>query len=262
MTYTGDKPFTGGALTRIVKKDKRPFPWTHWTATENWAALVGDDDWGLGIWKPGNYAFVGGFAGKPGKGGTKDNPTGYISPLQSEIMDHDIEYEYEYVLILGTLKEIRQYVYDHAEKKPPPPDFLFEKSREHWHFMDARDQGWRPRGELHLDLEGNDPQIVSPTGFWRAEDAPKLYLRAAFATKQSKAQLFWRGHGDGGFSGEKYVGFDIEPDGKYRTYEIDLASFPLYKGAIIRYRLDPVPSAEKGEFVKIRFLSVRKEGDR
>ena len=61
MTYRGDKPFTADALTELPPK----FPWQRWLATENWAALVRSDNWGLGIWNPDAYAFSGGFAGKP-----------------------------------------------------------------------------------------------------------------------------------------------------------------------------------------------------
>lgn len=47
-------------------------PWDSWYATENWAALVREDDFGVGIWSPGSYQYTGGFAGKPGQGGPKD----------------------------------------------------------------------------------------------------------------------------------------------------------------------------------------------
>ena len=49
MTYTGDRPFTGGELSRIEKRKGERGPWSRWTATESWAALVDDHDFGLGI---------------------------------------------------------------------------------------------------------------------------------------------------------------------------------------------------------------------
>ena len=55
MTYTGDSPFADKPLTEIPKqpaKDGRP-QWTTFFATEHWAALVDDDDWGLGVIHPG-----------------------------------------------------------------------------------------------------------------------------------------------------------------------------------------------------------------
>ncbi|MGO9112103.1 MAG: hypothetical protein ACLP9L_22995, partial [Thermoguttaceae bacterium] len=80
MTYTGDRPFTGGKLSRIEKRIGEPGPWSGWMATESWAALVNDESFGLGIWIPDCCGFTGGFAGKPGKGGPFDAPTGYIAP--------------------------------------------------------------------------------------------------------------------------------------------------------------------------------------
>jgi hypothetical protein len=38
---------------------------------------VDDRDWGLGVWSPGTDRFIGGFHGKPGKGGPGDHPTGH-----------------------------------------------------------------------------------------------------------------------------------------------------------------------------------------
>jgi hypothetical protein len=102
-----------------------PSAWTGWTATENWAALLRDDDFGLGVWNEGAYRTIGGFAGKPGRGGPGDGPTGYISPLHVDILDWNIVYEYNYVLILGDIQQIRQYVYQHA-KRPEPPNYVFE----------------------------------------------------------------------------------------------------------------------------------------
>jgi len=92
MTYTGDKPFTGGELVRIQKQKGEPGPWSRWLATENWAALVDDNDFGLGVWNPGASEIGGGFAGKPGKGGPHDGPTGYIAPDPPEIIDWNIDY--------------------------------------------------------------------------------------------------------------------------------------------------------------------------
>jgi hypothetical protein len=48
MTYTGDRPFADKPLTEIPRrpaKDGRP-QWTTFFATERWAALVDDGDWG------------------------------------------------------------------------------------------------------------------------------------------------------------------------------------------------------------------------
>ncbi|HEX2973877.1 MAG TPA: hypothetical protein VHP11_16205 [Tepidisphaeraceae bacterium] len=260
MTYAGDKPFANEPLSRIEKseeqKRKDNFPWAGWQATENWAALVNDNDWGLGIWHPGAYKFIGGFAGKPGQGGTHDDPTGYIAPLQEEIIDHNIEYAYQYVLILGSLQEIRQYVYQNAQR-PVPPAWRFEKDRQHWQYRDAIDTGWPIQGELHVLLEGQRPQLIGPAGFWLAKGAPKLRIEAACHTQRTQATVGWKRFDEDHFTPGKSVTFAIKPDGQYHTYEIDLSASPEYRGAITGLRLEPVPAGGKGEWIKIKSISFR-----
>jgi len=263
FSYTGDKPFTNDKLSRFTKTwtsldDVDGSPWEHWTATENWAALVNEDDWGLGVFKPDTYSFIGGFFGKPGKGTSKDGPTGYISPVQNEILDHNIGYQYEYVLIVGKLDEIRRYVYKHSQHKSLP-DYNFEKDRQHWVYRNTTDAGWPIRGELNISLVQNDPQIIGPAGFWQACDVPRIYIHAACSTHDTGARLFWKTHSQPGFSEQRSVSFEIRPDEQYHTYEIDLSSSPQYKGAIMGLRLDPVSTGHEGDYIKIDYISWRKK---
>ncbi len=255
ITYTGDQPFTGGELTL------RPttMPWTAWQATENWSALVNEAGQGLGVWEPGLYQFIGGFAGTPGKGGPKDGPTGYIAPLFTEILDHNIEYEFNYVLIVGSIEDIRGYVYKHAER-PKPPRWVFEKDRQHWVYGNVVDTGWPIAGELKVLVEGGDPQMHAPQSFWLAKDAPKLYIEAAYNTTDTHAQVFWARTDAPDLNEAKSINFDVVADGKYRTYEVDLAKSPEYKGTITGLRFDPVQVGKPGEFVRVKSISLRPPG--
>jgi hypothetical protein len=255
MTYSGEKPFTGAELTRVEHFLTPKDPWAHWFASENWAALVSDEEWGLGVWNPSCYQFSGGFAGKPGKGGASDDPTGYIAPNRAEILDHDIQHEFEYTLILGDLKSIRDYVYAHA-KRPAPPAYRFEKDRQGWRYVNARDAGWPIKGELEVRLEGDDPQMVGPAGFWQAADAPVLYIRAAFQTKLKTAQVMWSCWGER--DAKHAMDLAIVPDGAYRTYALRLADSPEYKGVITGLRFDPVASGAKGEWVRVKSIGFEK----
>lgn len=258
MTYTGDKPFMGDALSQIPQKPAgSSFPWTGWQATENWAALVNDDNWGLGVWEPGMYSFLGGFAGTPGHGGPQDGPTGYIAPLQNEILDHNILYEFQYDLILGTLDEIRKYVYAHAPKSSLPA-YHFDQDRQHWRYVNATDDGWPVKKELRVRLDAADPQLIGPSGFWQAQNAPKCVLEAAFQTSSHQAVLFWTRADAPGFSDAKSVTFDVIPDGKFHRYTIDLSASPEYRGAITGLRLDPEPTGKPGDWVRLRSLVLQK----
>jgi hypothetical protein len=98
--------------------------------------------------------------------------------------------------------------------------------------------------------------MIGPVGFWRASEAPKLYIRAAFKTKATVAHVMWRtGGADARGLGRNNVAFKIIGDGKYRTYEIDLSASPKYKGAITQFRFDPVPSGATGDYVKVQSIA-------
>jgi hypothetical protein len=250
MTYTGDKPFTDAALTQIPAK----MPWTEFHATENFAALVNDDNWGLGIWEPGVYRFSGGFAGKPGAGGAKDSSTGYIAPVHLDILDSHIRYNYSYTLIIGSLDEIRSYVSSHADR-PSVPDFHFDKDRRHWSYHDAIDSGLPIHGELDIHTTGPDPQCISPASFWYADKAPKIRIEAAFQATAPVARIRWKTIADDRFSEDKTISFPVKTDGEFHVYEIDLSSSGKYVGAMTGLRFDPVLIAGQAGRLRIKCIS-------
>ncbi len=262
MTYRGAKPFTGGPLERIEKQggDARD-PWSHWQATEHWAALVRDDDWGLGVWFPGCQPFTGGFAGKPGAGGSHDNPTGYLTPNPHEILDHDIEYEFECVLVVGSLEAIRRYATEH-DRPASPPRYRFAGDRRHWYLINATDQGW-PIGETwRVKLEADDPQLISPEGLWQASGARRLVIEAAYDAPSGdtsgrdggkrRGVVFWRRWEAPGFKEAASLPIEFIADGQMRRYELDLSASSEYAGAISGLRIDPTPSGASGESITVR----------
>ncbi len=253
VSYDGNEPYTNAPLRHLENNGP---PWIDWKATENWAALLDDDDWGLGIYHPNLYPFIGGFHGAPNTGGPTDDSTGYIAPVREEILDHNIVYDYDYVLILGKLDTIRAYATTH---KPldTRPNYVFHHDRQHWTYVNASDAGWPIQGALRVNLEQGDPQMIGPEQWWAAASVPKLTLRAAFHTHQSVAELFWSVAGTKGFSAERKLHFDIIPDGKYHTYTLDLAAVPTYTGTITGFRFDPIDGGEKGAYADIASLSWR-----
>ncbi len=265
MTYRGDKPFTGDQWVRIPRKQGKGFPWEYWLATENWAALVNDDNWGLGIYKSDNALFIGGFAGKEGKGGTHDSPTGYIAPLHTEILDHNITYEYRYTLILGSLDEIRAHAVREG-KGAGLPDWKFEEDRQHWHYHTADgqgvDAGWPIQGYIEIDLANENIPAVSPPTVWQAEEAPVLHIEAAFKTRQKEAAVLWSAY-DGknhnpNIEPDNRMEFEIKGDGRFRTYKVKLSSADSYKGAMSYLLLQPSLKPEKGGWVKVKRIRLGK----
>jgi hypothetical protein len=252
FTYDGGEPFTGAPLRQMQNSGP---PWTNWYSSENWAALVNDGGFGLGVFHPDVYTFIGGFHGKPGVGGPKDGSTGYISPVRHEILDHNIRYSYECRLIVGTLDQIREYAYAHRPESRPSYQFI--RDRQHWTCINSTSGGFPLREHLRVALDQNDPQLIGPPGFWRAEDVPKLYVCGAWHTRQTQAQFFWSIPGQG-FSASRSVGFAVRNDGEYHTYEVNLSGAQEWRGPITGLRFDPVPSGSKGEFIDLKYISFQK----
>ncbi len=257
-TYTGDAPFTGGGLYRVEKiwdtsippAEVEGGPWEGWYATESWAALVNDDGWGIGVWSPETHRFTGGFAGKPGAGEPQDAPTGYFAPLRTEILDHDIQYEYEYTLILGSVDAIREYVYAHADPDARPA-YVFERTRQSWTLREASDDGWPLEGAWHVRLTGARPELIGPDEVWDAAAAPVLNIRAAFETGADRLIVRWQRLGDNGPETGGTVDMAIIPDGKMRDYSIRLGEQPSYTGKAARLILQPETGGNNGHQARI-----------
>ncbi len=252
FTYDGSKPYTGAELTQ--------YPSTHpkdWVATENWAALVDDKDWGLGVYEPKTYPFRGGFIGTPGAGGPDDFPTGYLSPIGDEILDYNIDTSYNYVLILGTLKEIRSYVY----KQPRPsehPNWTFNKDRQSWFYRNAVDAGWPIKGELKIDLSKNSAMIYGPRWCWNAKTNPVIYINAAFSAGQKTMTVFWQRQDSAPDSQKTAQQFPVISDGKYHIYAVKLSDNPEYHGMITRAALIPENEGVPGRWLKLKSVGFFK----
>ena len=256
FTYTGTAPYTGDDLTQITNNGP---PWEYWTSTENWSALVDDTDWGLGVHHPGAYLTVGGFHGVPGVGGPYHNNTGYISPLHIDLLDHDIVYDYQYTLILGDLHgDIRSYATTHAPA--PGPCLSFGQDRQHCMPNHLTDHAPPFAGFWRLVHDHNDPQIMCPPALWDAIDVPEVFIRGAYSTQGTQAEIFFAGQ-DGVFSGDKRLQFTVIPDGAVHTYAVDLSSHPLYTGFISRLRLDPLQGQAPGDQVDLYALTTQSWAD-
>ena len=256
VSYLGDKPFTSAAISDVPKPQGK-HPWSHWHGTEHWSALLDDTDFGLGLITPGRIQFTGGFAGQPGPSDTHATHTGYLAGQGLEVLDHDIVYEYRYELVAGSLAEIRERARAHQSKALP--SWTFQSDRQGWHFNNANDSGWPIQGEVHLKLEQNDPQFISPATFWHAGQAPFVIIEAAIHSRQTNATIFWQRLKER--SPTSSVNVPVKSDGEFHRYVIKLADSPDYKGAIIGLRLDPVGNGSADEWCKIRSIKLAKSAE-
>ena len=127
-TYTDDAPWTGDAAVRMPDnpkgyKPKLPptdpngFPWNRFKPTEPWAACVNPETGvGFGIYSPrADATWLCGFANDLKRQNNRDdsraNSTSYIAPLTKLALNKDSVFEYEYYLILGSVEDVRGFVY-------------------------------------------------------------------------------------------------------------------------------------------------------
>jgi hypothetical protein len=250
MTYRGDLPFTNAPLVEVPKIPwDENGPWTTFYTPECWAALVDDTGDGVGVWSPGNPRLSGGFVGEPGKGGTLDGPTGYISPIKHEILDHNIAFDSKCALIVGSLSEIRKWVY--AQPRPSKaPSWTFNKDRQGWHYVNASDSGWPLPGALEITLDRPDPQLVSPMSYWKASDAKTLVLEVSGAMKEM-GEVFWARQDSPNFSPQMRLAFELPGGEKPHRVRIPLGKHPEYKGNITQIRIDPVLNGGEGKKLRV-----------
>ena len=255
LNYFGESPGTGdGKIGEVVKDPASRGPWTYFSGTENWAALVDDDDFGVLVHNPDCVRFVGGFAGKPGKGGPRDSATGYVAPIARVLLDHDITHDYAYTLVVGDLAKSRKWL---RLKEPSPPSYRFASTREGWTHNGVLDAGWPIRKELRLKLAGSAPELIGPDSFWLS-DAPRVGIEMALTTKAKQARLYWKTREDETFDAKRSLPFAIVGDGKYRRYVVDLPREDNYEYPITQIRIDPIVGGAKGDEVRVRRIGFEK----
>jgi len=110
--YKGEKPFTNDTLSSPEVVNLSSGFWGRYPdVTEHWMAFVDDDKFGMGVYNPECVYFLAGMFGKPGMGADSSS-TSYIAPVKKAALKKNSVYEYTYYIIIGSLDEIRNRVYE------------------------------------------------------------------------------------------------------------------------------------------------------
>jgi hypothetical protein len=257
FSYTGTAPFTSSALTQLPSAEP---PWTQWRATENWSAMVNSADFGIGVHHPDAISTTGGYhsGGSPGTGGPTNDNTGYIAPIHAEVLDANLVYDYDFNLIVGTLADIRSWVYAHASDHRPA--WRFSTDRGHW-ASNLGDAG-PPAGYLRQKL-GTDPQLNGPYCAFQAASVSNVYFSARYNVASPpgspSAQLFWEINNTGGFSGTNSKSIPVTLSGGWRIYSINVSSSANWTGLISDLRLDPIQSGGTLDTVDLGGISWKND---
>jgi hypothetical protein len=249
MSYTGDKPFTLAPLTQVTNDWRKPWPWTRFVASERWVALVGDDEWGLGVFKDDCGQFDGGIYGDARSADPKDGSTSYAAPIHVENFDYNIVYEHQTDFMVGKLTDIRKRFNAMATKTPPRWHFVHD--RQHWAVRNATDQGFPLKGAWRVKFGTERPHLESAVQCWSAQDAPFLHLKVAYTGSAFAARVFWRRLDDDKFDEKKSRSMDLVPDTKFHVYNVKLAGSAEYRDLITGLAIEPVSQSHAGDELAI-----------
>ncbi len=253
VSYTGSRPFTGAAPSQIPKSTS--WVWSRWTTWEHWGACVDTSDFGVGVYTPGRTTFLGGLSGSA-SGTTTSSNTCYLAPVETVPLDKTSTFDYDYWLVVGTIDQIRQQVYELNEWTPAPAPGFRSGNAQVWNFNANGDFGaWSPNdyisprtvsnGAFNGTSTGSDPFMISA---WLQKPGrdKKVVVRMRNGTDSTSAQLFFTTATDGSWSQAKSKRVTISPKSDFRSYSFDMSDVPAWTGTITRLRLDPVYT--KGPF--------------
>jgi hypothetical protein len=283
ITANRERPFADqGVATVVGKDDGKGWPWRTFHTPERWAALVNDENRGIGLFQPDTCIMTGGFFGgdaSKGAGGTADSQTGYLSPVAKRILDHNIDWTYKTDIIVGSIDEIRAHA---RAQKPHPLSWNFSADRLGWTYEHARDAGWPVRDGLKISYQ-QEPRgsMRSDVIFWQAEEAPILQIEACFRFEEpdqthplevviqpcgpadktdfpaweveypAQREALAVKHRDFPPAAAIVIPVDVRGDGTMQSHTIDLGGNPHYRGGMKQIHLRFPPAAGTAEIRRI-----------
>jgi hypothetical protein len=118
-------------------------------------------------------------------------------------------------------------------------------------------------GQLHLQLTGSGPGILSPAELeLSAREFPRLLIRMRNETSDDRANVFFTTDKHTSFAGSDLF-FDVHPhDDQYRDYVIDMTRHARWTGQLKQLRIDVVHSTSEGKVAVDAIRLLRESPDR
>ncbi|MCK8491311.1 hypothetical protein M0L20_05570 [Spirosoma sp. RP8] len=285
--YDGDRPYSNDGVTTIApetgpsnrngvgKNGGRP---NGVYLSEPWIWVGGTDGFGIGLMLKDNikaaYGFWGdgGFdAANPSMGGTYAS----ITSSPAEILDNNIIWRHTAKVIVGTVDEVRAYVYAQSYRPDRTPKFKFNRpGREGWslnsgdgddvHTWDDTFNGKSRQGWKVYLSNGAHAVMQSPGVCWETSQFNKFYIRYKYSGNQTKWSLKFqrnRQKSDGPLdlsNNNRFVDedkvrfangsadapiqtvlFDVIPDGQWHTAIVDLSGNTAWQGVVSQISIKP-----------------------
>jgi hypothetical protein len=133
-----------------------------------------------------------------------------------------------------------------------------------WEFDDSGDtEGWEAwnqlaplqvsNGRLFTESSGDDPYMGSSKFAIDAAALSRIEINMKVSAGVA-AQLFFITNADSNYDEAKSLRFDIQGDGEFHTYALDMSRVPGWKDTITQIRLDPVetPATVEVEYIHIK----------
>ena len=144
---------------------------------------------------------------------------------------------------------------DHEDAHPAPLRDIELPSTSCWAF-DFDTEGWtgsrceeleQSHGVLVTTTTTADPALTSPTTYLHCSEYSRLRVRMRLTPpdgvpQKATGQLFWETV-ELRLRGETSVLFEVQADGRWHTYEVELEGNELWRGRTSKLRFDPVDVA-------------------
>ncbi len=224
--------------------------------SEPWIFICGEDGQGIGLILKDNIRSYFGFFGDgggddnaPNKGGSY----GYIAHAMNEILDMKMVWRHRTEVVVGTVDEVRAYVYANQYRPATKPSFKFNAAgREGWtlnsgdgwstgnvneqHTWDEAYTGNARNGWKVYFGPSQNAEMTSPGVNWKTSEFNKVYVRMAFTGQNQNWGLFFVKNGqkpDGALnrdpSQNKYY---MEEDARYPNGTADKPENRVYAQVI------------------------------